>query len=126
MLQAIESTADQIDHLTEIIHEFLTMGEAGVPMSATTRQRCAAEMADLRAQRAQLLRKTIAAFWAQIGRKHAQYATVSVYAFIFDSRSVSACGRSSREVAQCITVPTETAKMEIPANRGDMNCQAAP
>ena len=33
MLQALESTADQVDHLAEIIDEFLTMAEAGVPMS---------------------------------------------------------------------------------------------
>ncbi len=71
MLQALESTADQIDHLAEIIDEFLTMAEAGVPMSATTRQKYAAEMAELRGHRAQL-RKTLAAFWAQIGSKHAQ------------------------------------------------------
>ncbi len=71
MLQALESTADQVDRLAEIIDEFLTMAEAGVPMSATTRQTYAAEMAELRGQRAQL-RKTLAAFWAQIGRKHAQ------------------------------------------------------
>ena len=32
VLQALESTADQIDHLAEIIDEFLTMAEAGVPM----------------------------------------------------------------------------------------------
>ena len=54
MLQALESTADQIDHLAEIIEEFLTMGEAGHPMSATRRQKYAAEMAELRGQRAQL------------------------------------------------------------------------
>ena len=36
MLQALESTADQIDRLTEIIDECLTMAEAGVQMSATT------------------------------------------------------------------------------------------
>ncbi len=71
MLQALESTADQVDRLAEIIDEFLTMAEAGVPMSATTRQKYAAEMAELRGHRAQL-RKTLAAFWAQIGRKHAQ------------------------------------------------------
>ncbi len=70
MLQALESTADQVDRLAEIIDEFLTMAEAGVPMSATTRQKYAAEMAELRGHRAQL-RKTLAAFWAQIGRKHA-------------------------------------------------------
>jgi hypothetical protein len=33
MLQALESTADQIDPLAEIIEEFLTLAEAGVPMS---------------------------------------------------------------------------------------------
>ena len=71
MLQALESTADQIDRLAEIIDEFLTMAEAGVPMSATTRQTYAAEMAELRGHRPQL-RKTLAAFWEQIGRKHAQ------------------------------------------------------
>ena len=62
MLQALESTADQVDRLAEIIDECLTMAEAGVPMSATTRQEYAAEMAELRGQRAQL-RKTIADFW---------------------------------------------------------------
>ena len=61
MLQALESTADQIDRLAEIIDEFLTMGEAGVPMSATTRQKYAAEMAELRGHR-EKLRKTIADF----------------------------------------------------------------
>ncbi len=71
MLQALESTADQIDRLAEIIDEFLTMADAGVPMSATTRQTYAAEMAELRGHRAQLW-KTLAAFWAQIGRKHPQ------------------------------------------------------
>ena len=71
MRQALGSTADQIDRLAAIIDEFLTMAEAGVPMSATTRQKYAAEMAELRGHRAQL-RKTLAAFWAQIGRKHAQ------------------------------------------------------
>ncbi len=35
-LKALESTADQIDRLAEIIDEFLTLAEAGVPMSATT------------------------------------------------------------------------------------------
>ena len=71
MLQALESTADQIDRLAEIIDECLTMAEAGVPMSATTRQEYAAEMADLRGQRAQL-RERLAAFWVQIGRGDAQ------------------------------------------------------
>ena len=71
MLQALESTADQIDRLAEIIDECLTLAEAGVPMSATTRQRYVAEMAELRGQRAQL-RETIADFWVQIGRRHAQ------------------------------------------------------
>ncbi len=41
-----ESTADQVDRLAEIIDEFLTMADAGVPMSATTRQKYAAEMAE--------------------------------------------------------------------------------
>ncbi len=40
-------------------------------MSANTRQKYAAEMAELRGQRAQL-RETIAAFWVQIGRQQAQ------------------------------------------------------
>ena len=71
MLQALESTADQVDRLAEIIDEFLTMADAGVPMSATSRQKYAAEMAELRRQRAQL-RKTLAAFWVQVGRKHPQ------------------------------------------------------
>ncbi|MDA1184222.1 MAG: hypothetical protein O2930_06205 [Acidobacteria bacterium] len=71
MLQALESTADQIDRLAEIIDEFLIMGEAGVPMSVSTRQKYAAEMAELRGQRAQL-RKTIADFWVLIGRNEAQ------------------------------------------------------
>ncbi len=71
MLQALEHTADQIDHLAEIIDEFLTMGEAGHPMSATRRQQYAAEMAELRGHRAQL-RERIAAFWVLIGSKHAQ------------------------------------------------------
>lgn len=47
------------------------MADAGVPMSATTRQKYAAEMAELRGQRAQL-RKTIADFWMLIGSKDAQ------------------------------------------------------
>ncbi len=64
-------SAYRTDHLAEIIDEFLTLVEAGVPMSATTRQKYAVEMAQLRGHRAQL-RKTLAAFWAQIGRKHAQ------------------------------------------------------
>ena len=51
MLQALESTADQVDRLAEIIDRFLTMGEAGAPMSATTRQKYAAEMAELRGHR---------------------------------------------------------------------------
>ena len=46
MLQALESTADQIDRLAEIIDECLTLAESGVPMSATTRQRYAAKMAE--------------------------------------------------------------------------------
>ena len=71
MLQAREPTADQIDHLAEIIDECLIMAEAGVPMSATTRQKYAAEMADLRGKRAQL-RKTIADFWMLIGQRYAQ------------------------------------------------------
>ena len=71
MLQALEHTADQIDRLAEIIDEFLTMGEAGVPMSATRRQKYAAEMAELRGHREQL-RETIAAFWVLIGRNNAQ------------------------------------------------------
>ena len=71
MLQARESTADQVDRLAEIIDEFLTMADAGVPMSATTRQTYAAEMAELRGHRARL-RETIAAFWVLIGSKHAQ------------------------------------------------------
>ncbi len=64
-------SAYRTDHLAEIIDEFLTMAEAGVPMSATTRQTYAAEMAELRGQRAQL-RKTLADFWVQIGRTAAQ------------------------------------------------------
>ncbi len=71
MLQALEHTADQIDRLADIIDEFLTLAEGGVPMSATTRQKYAAEMAELRGQRAQL-RKTLATFSVQIGRKAAQ------------------------------------------------------
>ena len=71
MLQALESTADQMDRLAEIIDEFLTMAEAGVPMSATTRQKYAAEMAELRGQRARL-RERIADFWVQIGQNAAQ------------------------------------------------------
>ena len=71
MLQALESTADQIDRLAEIIDEFLTMAEAGVPMSATRRQQYAAEMAELREQQVKL-RETIAEFWVLIGSKHAQ------------------------------------------------------
>ena len=71
MLQALEHTADQIDRLAEIVDEFLTMADAGVPMSATTRQKYAAEMAELRGQRAQL-RERIADFWTLIGSKHAQ------------------------------------------------------
>ena len=55
MLQALESTADQIDRLAEIIDECLTMAEAGVPMSATTRQKYTAETAELRGQRAKLV-----------------------------------------------------------------------
>ena len=54
MLQALEHTADQIDRLADIIDEFLMLGDAGVPMSATTRQKYAAEMAELRGQREQL------------------------------------------------------------------------
>ena len=57
--------------LAEIIDEFLTLAGAVVPMSATTRQKYAAEMAELRGHRAQL-RKTIADFWVLIGQKHAQ------------------------------------------------------
>ncbi len=71
MLQALESTADQIDRLADIIDDFLIMADAGVLMSQTTRQKYAAEMAELRGHRAQL-RETIAAFWVQIGNKHAQ------------------------------------------------------
>lgn len=67
MLQALESTADQVDRLTEIIDEFLTMAEGGAPMSATTRRKYAAEMAELREHWAQL-RKTIADFWVLIRR----------------------------------------------------------
>ena len=78
MLQALESTADQIDRLADIIDEFLIMGDGGVPMSATTRQKYAAEMAELRGHRAQL-RKTIASFWVLIGSKHAQQVTANVY-----------------------------------------------
>ena len=62
MLQALESTADQIDHLAEIIDEFLIMAEAGVPMSATTRQRYATEMVDLRGHRAQVTAQRIGAY----------------------------------------------------------------
>ena len=71
ILQALESTADQIDRLAEIIDECLTLADAGVPMSATTRQKYAAEMAKLGGDQAQL-RKTLAAFRVQIGRKTAQ------------------------------------------------------
>ena len=71
MLQALESNADQIDRLAEIGDEFLTMAEAGVPMSATTRQKYSEEMAELRGHRVQL-RKTIADFWVLIGSGHAQ------------------------------------------------------
>ena len=71
MLQALESTAGEIDRLAEIIDECLTLAEAGVPMSATTRKKYAAEMAELRGPRAQL-RKTIADFWVLTGSKHAQ------------------------------------------------------
>ena len=55
MLQALEFTADQIDRLPAIIDEFFTMADAGVPMSATTRQTYAAEMAELRERRAKLV-----------------------------------------------------------------------
>lgn len=48
MLQALESTADQIDRLADIIDECLTFADAGVPMSATTRQKYAPEMTELR------------------------------------------------------------------------------
>ena len=44
ILQAFEFTADQVDCLAEIIDEFLTMADAGVQMSATTRQKYAAEI----------------------------------------------------------------------------------
>ena len=71
MLQALEHTADQMDRLSDNIDEFLTMAEAGVPMSASTRQKYAAEMAELRGQRAQL-RKTIADFWVLIGTENAR------------------------------------------------------
>ena len=71
MLQALEHTADQIDRLADIIDECLTLGEAGVPMSATTCQKYSAEMVELRGKRAQL-RKTIADFWVLIGRENAQ------------------------------------------------------
>ena len=71
MLQATESTADQIDRLAEIIDEFLTLADAGVQMSATTCQKYTAEMAELRGHRAQL-RETIAAFWVLIGKNNAQ------------------------------------------------------
>ena len=71
MLQALESTADQFDRLAEIIDEFLTMGEAGVPMSATTRQKYAAEMAELRGHRAHL-RKTIVKWSRRITAWHCQ------------------------------------------------------
>ena len=71
ILQALESTADQVDRLADIIDEFLTLGEAGVPMSATTRQKYAAEMAELRGQRAKL-RKTVADFWMLISVNNAQ------------------------------------------------------
>ena len=67
----LEGTADQIDRLADIIDEFLMLANAGVPMSAATRQKYAAEMAELRGQRAQL-RERIAAFWVLIGSKHAQ------------------------------------------------------
>jgi hypothetical protein len=70
MLQALESTADQTDRLAEIIDEFLTLAEAGVPMSATTRQKYAVEMAELRGHRAQL-RERIAEFWVLTGQNHA-------------------------------------------------------
>ena len=66
MLQALESTADQVDRLADIIDECLVMAVAGVPMSATTRQKYVEEMAELRGQRAEL-RKTIAAFWPILG-----------------------------------------------------------
>ena len=71
VLQALEHTADQIDRLAEIVDEFLVMGDAGVTMSATTRQKYVEEMVELRGQRAQL-RKAIAEFWVLIGSKHAQ------------------------------------------------------
>ena len=45
MLQGLESIADQVDRLAEIIDESLTLAEAGVPMSATTRRKFAAKMA---------------------------------------------------------------------------------
>ncbi len=48
MLQALESTADQVDRLAELIDECLTLAEAGVPMSATTRQRYSEEIAEWR------------------------------------------------------------------------------
>ena len=46
----------------------LTLAEAGIPMSATTRQKYAAEMAELRGQRAQL-RETLAASSRTYGRE---------------------------------------------------------
>jgi hypothetical protein len=63
--------ADQIDRLAAMLDEVVTLTRAGVPISAQTIDRYAAELERLTRERA-ALRETLVRFWAQIGKMDPQ------------------------------------------------------
>lgn len=71
MLQAMEHLADQIDRLAAMLDEVVALTRAGLPISAQTIDRYAAELERLTRERA-ALRDTLARFWARIGKMDAQ------------------------------------------------------
>ena len=71
MLQAREHLADQIDRLAAMLDECVTLTRAGVPISARSIDRYAAELERLTRERA-ALRETLVRFWARIGKTDAQ------------------------------------------------------
>jgi hypothetical protein len=71
MLQAMAHLADQIDRLAAMLDECVTLTRAGVPISATTIDRYAAELERLKGEQS-ALRETLARFWAGIGKTDVQ------------------------------------------------------
>jgi hypothetical protein len=71
MLQAMEHLADPIDRPAAMLDECVTLTRAGVPISARSIDRYAAELERLTRERA-ALRETLVRFWAHIGKTDAQ------------------------------------------------------